>query len=183
MGQWICSSVSRACRLCFSLSLSLSVLGSYVRFKMKQFDSAPWRHGQLVTAMMIWPSVGTQFLLKHQWSMLWGWGLRMKNHGRMLKGKLIISTLLSVTLIWKIQLENNFWVEHTIWKSSLLATLKCSNCWYWTFQTEVMANQTWPVVDIDRTSHLSHLTCCFNSIWRNFSLEGLFPIIQTFFYS
>ena len=40
---------------------------------------------------------------------------------------------------------NYFCVELTIWKSSLLATGKCSNCWNLTFQTEVMTVQTWKV--------------------------------------
>ena len=36
-----------------------------------------------------------------------------------------------------------FWVEHTIWKNSLLAMDKCLICWNSTFQTEVMDNWTW----------------------------------------
>ena len=35
--------------------------------------------------------------------------------------------------------RTNYCAEHIIWKSSFQATEKCSNCWNWTFQTEVMA--------------------------------------------
>ena len=50
-------------------------------------------------------------------------------------------------------MENIFLLKHTMWKSSLIATEKCMNCWNWTFQTEVMAKTL---------SAVNHFTSRFN---------------------